>query len=98
MERSTIYLTESLPAVNEHADIYWAQVCYLTAGEKEKTLQAMETVLDHNHLSYWEPYLQLPMFDLVRYEPRYQAVLAERERRITIQREAIEAAGLGTSL
>jgi TolB-like protein/lipoprotein NlpI len=98
LERSTFYLTESLPAVNEHADIYWAQVCYLTAGEKEKALRGMETVLDHNHLFAWEVFLQLPMFDLIRHEPRYQALLAERERRIAVQREAIEAAGLGTGI
>jgi hypothetical protein len=30
------------------------------------------------------------MYDQIRHEPRYQAVLAERERRIAVQREAIE--------
>jgi len=29
------------------------------------------------------------MYDLIREEPRYQAAVAERERRIAVQREAI---------
>ena len=93
LEQSTIYLTESLPAVNEHADIYAPQMCYLTAGETEHALQAMETMLEHNHLFDWEPYLQLPMYDLIRHEPRFQAMLQERKRRITAQREAMIAGG-----
>jgi hypothetical protein len=32
----------------------------------------------------------MPMYDLIRHEPRYQAAMAERERRIAVQRETIK--------
>jgi len=31
----------------------------------------------------------MPMYDQIRDEPRFQAVVEERERRIAIQREAV---------
>ena len=66
------------------------ELCYLTSGDLEKALQSVETQLAHNHLFGWKIYHQLPMYDLIRFEPRYQEALAERERRIALQREAIE--------
>jgi hypothetical protein len=39
----------------------------------------------------WDVFHQLPMYDLIRFEPRYQAAVQERERRIAAQREAIGA-------
>jgi hypothetical protein len=38
----------------------------------------------------WKPAHQLPMFDLIRHEPRFQATSAEYERRISVQRENVE--------
>ncbi|MEE8306900.1 MAG: hypothetical protein V3R81_06515, partial [Gammaproteobacteria bacterium] len=64
--------------------------CYLTAGDTEKALLSIETQLAHNHLADWYIVHQMPMYDQIRHEPRYQAVLAERERRISVQRENIE--------
>jgi hypothetical protein len=53
-------------------------------------LLSIETQLAHSHLSDWYIVHQMPMYDQIRHEPRYQAVLAERERRISVQRENIE--------
>ncbi len=60
------------------------------AGDTEKALLSIETQLSHNHLYAWNAVHQLPMYDLIRHEPRFQAASAERERRISVQRENIE--------
>lgn len=89
LQQSTLRYEETLPAITEHTDLYLPEICYLTNGDTEKALQIIETQLAHNHLYDWELNHLLPMYDLIRHEPRYQAALAERERRIAIQREAI---------
>jgi hypothetical protein len=76
--------------VREHPDQRFPEICYLTVGDTEKALLSIETQLAHNHLSDWYIVHQMPMYDQIRHEPRYQAVLAERERRISVQRENIE--------
>ena len=93
VQQSTVFLDELLPAAGRHADIYPREVCYLAAGENEKALQAIETKLAHNHLRGWQRGMQAPVFDLIRDEPRFQAALQERNRRIAVQREAIDSAG-----
>lgn len=80
----------TLPGMVEHADIWNAQFCYLAAGDKEQALGLIETQLSHNHLFWWKVYDQLPMYEQIRDEPRYQAMMAERDRRFAIQRQAVE--------
>jgi hypothetical protein len=53
-------------------------------------LLSIETQLAHNHLNYWNIIHQMPMYDLIHHEPRYQAAMAERERRIVVQRETLD--------
>jgi hypothetical protein len=65
--------------------------CYLTAGDTEKALLTIETQLSHNHLYAWNVIPLLPMYDVIRHEPRWLAVWAEYERRIAVQREAIDS-------
>jgi len=90
LQQTTAYIEDSRPLVNEHPDQRFPETCYLTAGDTEKALLSIETQLAHNHLSDWYIFHQMPMYDQIRHEPRYQAVLAERERRISVQRENIE--------
>jgi len=89
LHQTTTFLDESLPAVIEHSDVRHPEICYLTAGESDKAIQSIETQLAHNHLFDWGIIHQLPMYDLIRFDPGYQAALAEREQRISVQREAI---------
>jgi len=56
-------------------------------------LQIIEKLLAHNYFYNWDIEHQHPLYDLIRDEPRYQAALQERERRIDIQREAIQRKG-----
>jgi TolB-like protein len=92
LAQTTTFLEQSLPAVIEHADLWQPDICYLAAGDKEKALTSIETQLSHNHLANW-PYIHdLPIYDEIRFNPRYQAVVEEYQRRVGLQREAIEAA------
>jgi tetratricopeptide (TPR) repeat protein len=84
------FIDDALPLAVEHSDLGSPEVCYLTAGDTEKALVAIETRLSHNHLYAWRFVQVLPMYDLIRHEPRYQAASAEYERRIGVQRENIE--------
>jgi TolB-like protein/Tfp pilus assembly protein PilF len=90
LRQATSYLDDFLPLAVEHPDWDHSEVCYLTAGDTEKALLSIETELSHNHLYAWKPAHQLPMFDLIRHEPRFQATSAEYERRISVQRENVE--------
>jgi len=90
LQQATAYIEDSLPLVTEHPDQPFPETCYLTAGDTEKALLSIETQLAHNHLSDWHFVHPMPMYDLIRHEPRYQAAWAERERRISVQRENIE--------
>ena len=88
--RQTIsFLDEALPAAVEHADRWMPDMCYLTNGDTEKALRSIEKQLAHGHLYWRDLVYRMPMYDQIRDEPRFQAVVEERERRIAIQREAV---------
>ena len=89
LRQAISYIEDSLPLAVEHSD-WQGAICYLAAGDAEKALQSIETQLSHNHLYAWVAIPLLPMYDLIRHEPRYQAAWAEYERRISVQRENIE--------
>ena len=90
LQQATAYIEDSLPLVTEHPDQSFPETCYLTAGDTEKALLSIETQLTHNHLIDWHIVHQMPMYDQIRHEPRYQAAWAERERRLSVQRENVE--------
>jgi len=89
LRQSIAHYDETLRPTREHVDISRPDICYLTAGDTEKALVSIETQLAHNHLYDWKLIHMLPMYDLIRDEPRFQAAVKERERRISVQREAI---------
>jgi len=90
LRQAISYFDDSLPLAVEHSDMHAPVTCYLTAGDTEKALLTIETQLSHNHLYSWVVLPLLPMYDVIRHEPRYQAVWAEYERRISVQRENIK--------
>ncbi len=89
LRQTTIFLDETLPAARQHADAWAPDICYLTSGDTEKALDSIEMQLDHGHLYQRDLVYRMPMYDQIRDEPRFQAVLEERERIIAIQREAV---------
>ena len=89
LRQTTIFLDETLPAARQHADKWSPEICYLTSGDTEKALDSIEMQLDHGHLYQRDLIFRMPMYDQIRDEPRFQAVVEERERRIAIQREAV---------
>jgi TolB-like protein/Tfp pilus assembly protein PilF len=90
LRQSLSYFDDALPLFIEHPDMHHPDACYVMAGDIEKTLLSIETQLSHNHLYAWRSAALLPVFDLIRDEPRWLAAQAEYERRIRVQRENIE--------
>jgi TolB-like protein len=88
IEKSVAFM-DALPGFVEHADSNGQDTCYLAAGQADKALKVIETQLAHNHLFWMELNSRMPMYESIRYAPRYQAVLEERGRRLAEQREAI---------
>lgn len=89
LQESITFFDEQLVRVHEHVDHFWPDVCYLTAGDTERGLRAIEKRLERNDLYGWE-FLRMPMYDLVRNEPRFQAAVRERNDRVSIQSDLIE--------
>ena len=90
LRQAISYFDDSLPLLIEHSDMHAPDACYLMAGDIEKTLLSIETQLSHNHLYSWRAASLLPVYDLIRDEPRWLAAQAEYERRISVQRENIK--------
>jgi TolB-like protein len=91
LEEATVFLERTLPAAIEHADRFVPDICYLMAGDTEKALASLETQLSHGHIASWRYDHRLPLYELIRHEPRYQAMVEERDRRIAEQRQLIGA-------
>ena len=92
LQQATNYLVDELPTYIEHADRYGAELCLLALGEKEQALDALETRVQHGHTGFsWFTY-NLPMFDLIRDEPRFLAIVESIETNMARQRESLVAA------
>lgn len=89
LQQTTALLDESLPMAIEHSDAWSPEICYLTSGDVEKALDSIETQLEHGHLYWRDFYYRMPMYDLIRNEPRFLTAIEERDRLIAIQREAV---------
>ncbi|MDX1459997.1 MAG: hypothetical protein R3348_02980, partial [Xanthomonadales bacterium] len=85
----SVAFMDALPGFVEHADHQGQDTCYLAAGQTDKARKVVETQLVHNHLFWMDLNSRMPMYESIRFEPRYQAVMKERERRLVQQREAV---------
>ena len=88
VEATIASLEDQQPWENEHHGWESASHCYLFLGNTEKFLQALELRLDHHHfLNPW--FLAHPIYDSIRMEPRFIAVIEEADRRFEEQRTAV---------
>ena len=94
----SLTFVEDLFGLIEHPGELGVEVCYLAAGETEKALEVIETVFAHNHIFGWKDSSRLPLYEPIRFEPRYQEMNAEVELRLAEQREAVKEMNLGASL
>jgi hypothetical protein len=86
---------KEMPSKIEHTDYWFPEFCHLMAGDTESAIATVETQAAHGHLFFWQVIHQLPIYELIRFEPRYQAAVAERNRKLAEQRELIAQMNLG---
>ena len=72
-----------------HTERFGWNLCYLLAGDNEKTLDVMALELENNFADRWRWWLQIPPYDAIREDPRFVAMRAEFERRMTEQRNEL---------
>lgn len=89
LQQTTTYLDEFLPSFIEHPDNWMPDICYLASGETEKALHSVETQFAHGHLDMRALAYRTPIYDSIRNEPRFLAVLEKRRQLIANQRAAI---------
>ena len=94
----TLTYYDALPGLVENAEWWDPQFCYLMAGDTEKALTTIEAQLADNDLMWWKTNEKLPMYEQIRFDPRYQAATAEYERRIAVQRKAVDKMKAGAGL
>jgi TolB-like protein/Tfp pilus assembly protein PilF len=93
LEKARDFQENQRPATMEHADRYSPELCYLAGGDAEKALASLEMQLAHGHTFQWDIWHRMPLYDSIRHEPRYQALLAAREKAIERQKDMIAAMG-----
>jgi TolB-like protein/Flp pilus assembly protein TadD len=64
-------------------------LCYMLAGQHDKTLDVLERELDNHLTGNWAWYLRTPPYDPIRENPRFIAMWAEFERRMAEQRDEL---------
>ena len=68
------YLENELPNYVDHAPMY-DQGCYAVAGDVEKALETLELTVAHGHTGGWWFWSKLPQMELLRGEPRFEALM-----------------------
>ena len=87
----TIAYTENvLSKYTEHAN-EWAQLhhCYAVAGDLEKSLAIIETLLEHRHFAYWWDIQRLEYFEPLYGQPRFEDLVQRFEAEMEFQREKL---------
>ncbi len=68
------------------ADIWWT-LAWKNIIAQGKHIGLEDEAQLANYLLDWKTYDQVPMYEQIRFDPRYHAAMAERGRRIVVQRE-----------
>jgi hypothetical protein len=84
-------------AAIEDADFFSPEVCHLVAGDTQSAIESLELQLKHGHIGLWREWHELPVYDLIRNEPRYVDLMAEYDLKIAEQRELIAKLDEGVS-
>jgi tetratricopeptide (TPR) repeat protein len=81
------YLETELPNYVDDADRYNYTGCYAAVGDYDKALDAFEVSVDHGHYGFWWAWTQLPSFEPLRGNPRWEAGMTKIHERNAQQRE-----------
>jgi tetratricopeptide (TPR) repeat protein len=97
LDTTISYLEQELPGYVEHAERY-DQGCYAVAGDVDKALDSLEVNLAHGHNSGWWFWSKLPQMEILRGEPRYEAVLQAIQEKNAVMRERLASLEGGSTL
>jgi TolB-like protein len=86
VKASLDYLERELPRYVEHADRYSIESCYLALGEPDRALWAIETRVEHGHYGTWWWWRQMPLYETLWGQPRFEAAMQKIQDDITVQR------------
>jgi TolB-like protein len=87
LDMTISYIENELPKYVDHADRFGFTGCYLASGDNDKAISTFETWADHGHISGWWINTNLPWFEPIRGEPRFEAAIQGIRDRMTLQRE-----------
>jgi TolB-like protein len=89
LDMTIAYIEDELPQYVDHADRFDFTGCYLASGDNEKAISAFETWADHGHISGWWINTNLPWFEPIRGEPRFEAAMQSIRDRMATQKEKL---------
>jgi TolB-like protein len=81
------YVENELPTYVDDADRFGSETCYLVTGDFEKAISTFETVVAHGHINAWWILTQLPWYEPIRGEPRFEAAMQSIRDKMAVQRE-----------
>ena len=82
------YWEQTAPLYMQHADRWPSFACHAYLGDIEKSLAALETALNHQHVLWYWVYISIdPRLRLLQEDPRFQAMDQRARAELTRQRE-----------
>lgn len=85
------FVTDELPRYQKHAD--WTgnlAYCHAYAGDFEAALDQLESNFRNRHFFFWWQSRQLELFDPLKGDPRYEALMQAFEDEMTRQRDNLD--------
>ena len=85
------YLQDELPQYVDHTDRYGIENCLVELGRYPEALEVIRTRFGHGHVSQWWLFNRWPLFDPLRGDPDYEALIAGVEQDMASQRAELLA-------
>jgi len=86
LQASIDYLQNTLPGYIHHADRYDVETCLLELGQTEAALAAIETRMDHGHISQFWMMRRWPLYEPLWGDPKFESLMARYDLEMAAQR------------
>lgn len=86
LHKAVDYLQNELPRYIEHADRYDVETCLLELGQTEAALAGFEKRMAHGHTEQWWLLRRWPLYEPLKGNPRFEALIDTVEKDIAAQR------------